>query len=69
MKLKVFACGVFELELRALIPDAPHDIELVLLDAGLHARPKELRRCAQEAIDSTGGADAVVFMYGLCGRG
>ena len=69
MKLKVLACGVFEPELRALAPQSPHQVDVVLLDAGLHARPEELRRSAQEAIDSAAGVDAVVFVYGLCGRG
>ena len=69
MNLKVIACGVFEPELRSLIPDSPHEIDFELLDAGLHSRPNELRRCAQDAIDSATGADAILFVYGLCGRG
>ncbi len=69
MKLKVLACGVFEPELRFLVPKSPHEIDLVLLDAGLHETPRELRRAAQEAIDSAEGYDAVVVVYGLCGRG
>jgi N-methylhydantoinase A/oxoprolinase/acetone carboxylase beta subunit len=69
VKLKAFACGVFEPELRALIEESPHEIDLVLLDAGLHERPDELRRAAQEAIDNASDVDAVVLVYGLCGRG
>jgi N-methylhydantoinase A/oxoprolinase/acetone carboxylase beta subunit len=69
MKLKVVACGVFEPELRALIADSPHEVDLQLLDAGLHERPDHLRREAQAAIDAASDADAVVLVYGLCGRG
>ena len=71
MKLHLVACGVFEPELRALIPASPHEITLQLLDAGLHERPDQLRREAQAAIDATSAAqaDALVLIYGLCGRG
>jgi hypothetical protein len=69
VRLRVLACGVFEPELRALAPLSPHEIDLVLLDAGLHERPDELRRSAQEAVDAASGFDAVVLVYGLCGRG
>jgi len=69
VRLKTLACGVFEPELRVLIQESPHEIDLTLLDAGLHERPDELRRSAQEAIDAATDADAVVLVYGLCGRG
>jgi N-methylhydantoinase A/oxoprolinase/acetone carboxylase beta subunit len=69
VKIKALACGVFEPELRSLGEESPHEIELRLLDAGLHERPEELRRVAQEAIDAAEGFDAVVLVYGLCGRG
>lgn len=69
MKLKVLACGVFEPELRALSPESPHEIVLHLLDAGLHARPDQLRHTMQAAIDAASNFDAVVLVYGLCGRG
>ena len=69
MRLKVVGCGVFEPELTALVPQSPHQIELDLVDAGLHAEPDRLRREAQESIDGSQGCDAVVLIYGLCGRG
>ncbi len=69
MNLKLVACGVFEPELHALLPDSPHQIDLQLLDAGLHERPDLLRREAQAAIDAAEGVDAVALVYGLCGRG
>ncbi|HEY3397554.1 MAG TPA: DUF1638 domain-containing protein [Armatimonadota bacterium] len=71
MRLKVVACGVFEPELRALAPTSPHQIELQLMDAGLHERPDLLRRQAQQVLDETTAAeaDAIALVYGLCGRG
>lgn len=71
-KTKVIACGVFENELEALNAEAaerPLDVEL--LDAGLHARPKELKARLQAAIDATDAAavDRIAILYGLCGRG
>jgi N-methylhydantoinase A/oxoprolinase/acetone carboxylase beta subunit len=69
MKIRVVACGVFEPELRALVPQSPHEIELQLADAGLHERPDLLRRQAQEAIDGASDVEAVVLVYGLCGGG
>jgi len=70
MKLKVAGCGVFEPELTRLVEESPHQIHLHLLDAGLHAEPESLRAQVQDHIDSAAAAyDAVVVMYGLCGRG
>ena len=70
-RLKVLACGVFDHELRTVAERCGNEIEIQLLDAGLHARPDELRRRAQEAIDQaeTELFDALVLGYGLCGRG
>ena len=76
MKLKIVACGVFEPDLRRLAADAAahavNELDIEVLDAGLHARPAELRLRAQDAIDRAsreGGFDAIVLAYGLCGRG
>ena len=70
-RLKVLACGVFERELRAVVERCGNEVEIELLDAGLHARPNELRRRAQEAIENaeTEFFDALLLGYGLCGRG
>ncbi len=70
MKLKVVACGVFEPEIVPLVEKSRNQIHLVLLDAGLHAEPAKLRTQVQDHIDSAAAAyDAVVVVYGLCGRG
>ncbi|MBM3500817.1 MAG: DUF1638 domain-containing protein, partial [Armatimonadetes bacterium] len=65
------ACGVFQPELAQLIAESPHQIDLVLLDAGLHSVPNALREQTQAAIEEAvgRGCDAIVLGYGLCGRG
>ncbi len=70
-RLKALACGVFDRELRAAAERCENEIEIELLDAGLHAAPNELRRRAQEAIDRADvePLDAVLLCYGMCGRG
>ncbi|MFP3904162.1 MAG: DUF1638 domain-containing protein, partial [Armatimonadota bacterium] len=70
-RLKVVACGVFEPELRELVNEVAPEIDLQMLDAGLHAHPHELRSQLQQAIDDARGEkfDAIVACYGLCGRG
>lgn len=71
MKLKVVACGVLQPELDRLAAESAHEVEVELLEAGLHDRPDLLRKRLQEALDETAGHgfDAVVIGYGLCGRG
>ncbi len=71
MRLKVVACGVFEPELQRVMQQTPNDVDMHLLDAGLHEDPNQLRGRLQEAIDvaAVEGYDAVVAAYGLCGRG
>lgn len=72
MKYKVIACGVFEPYLETLARESGNEIDVKALDAGLHARPNDLRLLAQSEIDQAsreGGYDAVILFYGLCGRG
>ncbi len=72
MKLKVIGCGVFAPYLELLRKRSPHDLEFELLEAGLHDTPGLLRSLLQNAIDAasaSGKYDAVVLLYGLCGRG
>ena len=73
MKLKIIACGVFEDELREVAARCGNELDVELLDAGLHSAPERLRLEAQAAIDLAGreaaGYDAICLAYGLCGRG
>ncbi|MCE5313734.1 DUF1638 domain-containing protein [bacterium] len=72
MKYKVIACGVFEPYLKHLSKESANDIDVVCMDAGLHSRPNDLRLLAQSEIDNAsrqGNYDAIILLYGLCGRG
>lgn len=71
MRLKLLGCGVFEPEIRTLLPDSPHEVDFEPLEAGLHEVPNTLRETVQAGIDAaaTEGFDAVALAYGLCGRG
>lgn len=72
LRLKIIACGVFEDEMRAVADRTSNEVDVEILDAGLHAEPDRLRLRAQEAIDAasrSGGYGAVGLAYGLCGRG
>lgn len=70
-KIKVIACGVFERELDTLRQDPEHGFDVVLLDAGLHAAPKELKVRLQAEVDATDRRDygLISILYGQCGRG
>lgn len=72
MNYKVIACGVFEPYLKHLAVECPNVVDVKALDAGLHSRPNDLRLLAQAEIDEasrSGGYDAIILFYGLCGRG
>lgn len=72
MKYRVIACGVFEPYLNQLASECLNEVDVRILDAGLHSRPNDLRLLAQAEIDEasrSGIYDAVLLFYGLCGRG
>lgn len=71
VKLKIIACGVFEPYIIRLRPECTNQLDITILDAGLHARPNELREFAQKEIDRAHAPefDAICLLYGLCGRG
>ena len=39
-KVKIIGCGVFEREVQSVIADDADRFEVIMMDAGLHARPK-----------------------------
>lgn len=71
MRIKAIACGVFLPYLEHLAALSPHEVVSCVLDAGLHETPGDLRTQLQTEISSAAdaGFDAVVLLYGLCGRG
>lgn len=71
MRLKVISCAVLERELQLCASRSKNNIDLLLLEQGLHNTPEELRRRVQEAIEQADQQDfdAIILGYGLCCRG
>lgn len=79
----VIGCAVLERELRHLVdshadaacpvqtaaPACP-DVELRMIEQGLHERPEHLRQRLQSEIDRADGQyDRIILAYGLCSNG
>ncbi len=65
-RLKVIACATVVEEMHPLLPA---DVQVQILDFGLHLRPDHLTRALQEAIDaSPDTVDTIILGYGLCSR-
>jgi len=71
MRLRAVVCGAVRYEVEHLLPRMEQDVDVVWFEKGLHATPHELRRRLQDEIDRTRADDfdALVIVYGLCGRG
>jgi len=71
-RIHVIACGVLALDIKKTAEDLGIRIAADFLEGGLHAKPGELRRRLQAAIDrasAEGKCDRIVVGYGVCGRG
>lgn len=71
MRLKAIICQVFTREIGVVCSRSPNMVDVEVLTMGLHDLGAQMRPHLQERIDSadTGGYDAIVLAYGLCGRG
>ena len=70
--IAVIACSVLEAEVRHFSRDFPNIRDLVFLPQGLHSEPARLQRELQAAVtraEADPAIEAVVLVYGLCGRG
>jgi len=70
--LAVLACDVLQEEIALHTAGAAHIMETRFFEIGLHDRPDRLREILQhnlDAVDARPDIDAVVMVYGLCGRG
>jgi len=69
--LAVVACGVFQWHIRRFLDRHKGSPPIVrVLPAGLHARPRELRRRLQTEIDAlSDSVRGIGLLYGVCGRG
>ncbi len=71
-KIAVIACGVLEPEVRHFTQGAAHVVATVFLPMGLHNTPALLQQKLQAVIDEAEAnpvVEAIVLVYGLCGRG
>jgi len=71
-RIAVLACDVMQDEITLLTAGATHIAELRYFEIFLHDRPDQLREILQrnfDAVDERSDIDAVVMVYGLCGRG
>jgi len=71
-RIALLACSVFEREIELHLRGAQHLAEQRFFEMGLHDRPDQLRATLQqnlEAVDARTDIEAVVLVYGLCGRG
>lgn len=69
--IAVIACRVFEAEIEAATANARHIVRRETFEMGLHDQPDVLRARLREALaraESTPTVEAVVLVYGLCGR-
>ncbi len=70
MRLKCISCDALARLVYLCAAHSPHLVDVTLLRLGLHRKPADLQARLQSEIDSSVGQgyDAVVMVYGLCGR-
>lgn len=70
-RYKLIACEVISSEIAACLPSTPHQIGADYVAKAAHDRPDGMRGLLQDRIDAaeSGGWDAVLLGYGLCGNG
>jgi hypothetical protein len=70
MRLKCIGCDALARLIYLSAAYSPHLVDVTMLKLGLHRQPADLQLRLQEQIDDSvaQGYDAVVMVYGLCGR-
>ena len=69
MKRMLIGCGVIQNELEEAIErNGLDDLDVIWLEAGLHAVTKDLNRELQKHIDNAENYDEIILGYGLCGN-
>jgi hypothetical protein len=71
MKFRCITCEVLARPVYLCAAYSPHIVDVEILPRGLHNTPARLRAALQDRVDAAGGQgyDAVIFGYGLCGKG
>jgi hypothetical protein len=70
MRLKCIGCDALARVIYLCAAYSPHLVDISLFNLGLHRKPADLEARLQNEIDDTVGLgyDAIVMVYGLCGR-
>jgi hypothetical protein len=70
MRLKCIGCDALARLIYHCAAHSPHIVDVSLFRLGLHRNPADLQSILQKEIDaaSSEGYDAIVMVYGLCGR-
>lgn len=70
-RLKAITCAVFAREAYACAADSPCQVDIDLFPKGLHDQPDIMRATLQAQIDAVPADryEAILLVYGLCGRG
>ena len=69
MRIKCIGCDALARVIYLCAAQSPHLVDVTLYKLGLHRSPSDLQARLQNEIDATASAyDAVVMVYGLCGR-
>jgi hypothetical protein len=70
--IAVISCAVLEPEVRHFLRDNPRLRDLVIIPLALHEDPARLQRELQRAVEgaeANPAVEAIVLVFGLCGRG
>ena len=70
--ISVISCAVLEPEVRHFLRDNPRLQELEIIPLALHEDPARLQRELQQAVyraEANPAVEAIVLVFGLCGRG
>ncbi|MBE0699342.1 MAG: DUF1638 domain-containing protein [Anaerolineaceae bacterium] len=70
MRIKCIGCDALARMIYLSAAHSPHLVDVTMLRLGLHRQPADLQVRLQHEIDQAAGQgyDAVVMVYGLCGR-
>jgi hypothetical protein len=70
MRIKCIGCDALARLIYLCAAHSPHLVDVTMLRLGLHRQPGDLQARLQQEIDQSSGQgyDAVVLVYGLCGR-
>ena len=68
MKIKALTCNALARPAYWCAAQSPHTVDIELIQFGLHNQPDNLRSLLQGKIENAAGYDAVVLVYGLCGK-